>query len=125
MFRCIDIGNAAMERQRTHGTATDKSLPAAHLSLPSALHDSALSTTAVVSILRIYRQFKSRLCNQSFFSFNNFRKPCNHPNLSCRSGDSRKLRLKALPISHDGQDVIDSFRFAHSDKTSEGEWRHT
>jgi hypothetical protein len=27
------------------------------------------------------RWFKSSLCNQSFFSFNNFHKPCNHPNL--------------------------------------------
>jgi len=26
------------------------------------------------------RWFKSGLRNQSFFSFNNFRKPCNHPN---------------------------------------------
>jgi len=26
------------------------------------------------------RWFKSGLRNQSFFSFNHFRKPCNHPN---------------------------------------------
>jgi len=41
------------------------------------------------------------LCNQSFFSFNNFRKPCNDPNLY-RSGYSRTSRLKTLPRSHDG-----------------------
>jgi hypothetical protein len=39
--------------------------------------------------------------NQSFFSFNHFRKPCNHPNLY-RSGYSRTSRLKTLPRSHDG-----------------------
>jgi hypothetical protein len=66
-----------------------------------------------------------RPLQSSFFSFSNFRKPCNSPNLQGPSGDSRKLRLKALPISHDGQNVIDNFRFAHSDKTSEGELRHT
>ena len=41
------------------------------------------------------------------------------------SSDSRKVRLKAIPISHDVQNVIDNFRFAHSDKTSDGELRHT
>ncbi len=39
------------------------------------------------------------LCNQSFFAFNHFRKPCNHPNLY-RSGDSRTSRQKTLPKSH-------------------------
>jgi hypothetical protein len=40
---------------------------------------------------------------KSLLSFNHFRKPCNHhPNFVCRSGNSRRLRLKPLSRSRDG-----------------------
>ena len=46
----------------------------------SRLHQSACPVSRSPTTFKIH-QFKSSLCNQSFFSFSNFRKPCNSPNL--------------------------------------------
>ena len=46
--------------------------------------------------------------NQTFFSFNYFRKPCNHPNsYAAREILVRELRLRLLPISHNWHGVVD------------------
>jgi hypothetical protein len=40
------------------------------------------------------------LRNQSLFSFNHFRKPCNHPNLYDAVEIRERMGLKILPRSH-------------------------
>jgi hypothetical protein len=46
-----------------------------------------------------------------FHFFNDFRKPCNHPNLH-GSGDPRKLRPSTLPRAQDVHGMLDGFGFA-------------
>jgi hypothetical protein len=69
---------------------------------PGPRHQDLLFVRRVLSFLSIEleRQFKSSLRNQRFFSFNHFPKACNHPNVSGRRGDSRKLPVDSLSLPH-------------------------
>jgi hypothetical protein len=49
---------------------------------------------------------------QPKFLFNNFGIACNHPNLYAEVEIRESCVKKALPISHDALDTIDSFRIA-------------
>src|SRR5450759_111111 len=58
--------------------------------------------------------FKSNPRNKKSLFYQSLSRTLQPSEFVCRSGDSRKLRLKTFPISHDGHNMIDSFRFARN-----------